>query len=96
MHLGGEFDADDDPDDFNIDILDDLEDDPAHFTETSNVWTNTPELTIIPLPLNLRVDQCRLCMADNLIPLEMSLHEGQANDALHNLSIHLCNKAILF
>ncbi|KAG2359939.1 hypothetical protein BDR07DRAFT_1237761, partial [Suillus spraguei] len=31
-----------------------------------------------------------------LIPLEMSLREGQANDALHNLCIHLCNKAILF
>ncbi|KAG2065970.1 hypothetical protein BDR04DRAFT_975046, partial [Suillus decipiens] len=55
-----------------------------------------PELTIIPLPSNLRVDQCRLCMADDLIPLEMSLCEGQANDALHSLSIHLCNKAILF
>ncbi|KAG2072848.1 hypothetical protein BDR04DRAFT_1012388, partial [Suillus decipiens] len=55
-----------------------------------------PELTIIPLPSNLRVDQCRLCMADDLIPLEMSLCEGQANDALHNLHIHLCNKAILF
>ncbi|KAG2067458.1 hypothetical protein BDR04DRAFT_1027268, partial [Suillus decipiens] len=35
-------------------------------------------------------------MADDLIPLEMLLYEGQANDALHNLRIHLCNKAILF
>ncbi|KAG1895160.1 uncharacterized protein F5891DRAFT_984479 [Suillus fuscotomentosus] len=35
-------------------------------------------------------------MAKDLIPLEMSLREGQANDALHNLRIHLCNKAILF
>jgi hypothetical protein len=35
-------------------------------------------------------------MAEDLIPLEMSLREGQANDALHNLRIHLCNKAILF
>ncbi|KAG2062718.1 hypothetical protein BDR04DRAFT_1164737 [Suillus decipiens] len=51
-----EFNADDDPDDFNIDILDDLKDDPADFTKTSDVWTNTPELTIIPLPSNLGVD----------------------------------------
>jgi hypothetical protein len=35
-------------------------------------------------------------MAEDLIPLEMSLCKGQANDALHNLRIHLCNKAILF
>ncbi|KAG2361925.1 hypothetical protein BDR07DRAFT_1485381 [Suillus spraguei] len=72
-HLGEGFDADDDPDDLNIDILDDIDDDPADFTETSDAWTNSPELTIIPLPSNLG-----------------------ANDALHNLRIHLCNKAILF
>ncbi|KAG1783468.1 hypothetical protein EV702DRAFT_1176575 [Suillus placidus] len=74
------FDADDEPDDLNVDILDDLDDDPAEFTETSDTWTNSLELTVIPLPSNLG----------------MLLHEGQANDALHNLRIHLCNKAILF
>ncbi|KAG2366229.1 hypothetical protein BDR07DRAFT_1218682, partial [Suillus spraguei] len=95
-HLGEGFDADDDPDDLNIDILDDIDDDPADFTETSDAWTNSPELTIIPLPSNLGVEHCRRCMAEDLIPLEMSLREGQANDALHNLRIHLCNKAILF
>ncbi|KAG2355737.1 hypothetical protein BDR07DRAFT_1492801 [Suillus spraguei] len=86
----------DDPDDLNIDILDDIDDDPADFTETSDAWTNSPELTIIPLPSNLGVEHCRRCMAEDLILLEMSLREGQANDALHNLRIHLCNKAILF
>ncbi|KAG2072045.1 hypothetical protein BDR04DRAFT_1191898 [Suillus decipiens] len=55
-HLGEGFNADEDPDNFNIDILDDLKDDLVDFTETSDVWTNTPELTIIPLPSNLRVD----------------------------------------
>ncbi|KAG2361674.1 hypothetical protein BDR07DRAFT_1230316, partial [Suillus spraguei] len=95
-HLGEGFDADDDPDDLNIDILDDINDDLADFTETSDAWTNSPELTIIPLPSNLGVEHCRRCMAEDLILLEMSLHEGQANDALHNLRIHLCNKAILF
>jgi hypothetical protein len=95
-HLGEEFDADDEPDDLNVDILDDLDDDSADFTEAFDTWRNSPELTIIPLPSNLGMDQCRRCMAEDLIPLEMSLHEGQANDALHNLWIHLCNKAILF
>ncbi|KAG1822333.1 hypothetical protein EV424DRAFT_1538731 [Suillus variegatus] len=95
-HLGEGFDADDEPEDWDVDILDDLDDDPADFTETSHTWTNSPELTVIPLPSNLGVDRCRRCMAEDLIPLEMSLCEGQANDALHNLRIYLCNKAILF
>ncbi|KIK44647.1 hypothetical protein CY34DRAFT_22913 [Suillus luteus UH-Slu-Lm8-n1] len=79
-----------------LDILDGLDDDQADFTETSDTWANSPELTVILLPSNLGVDQCRHCIAEDLIPLEISLHEGQANDALHNLQIHLCNKAILF
>ncbi|KAG1886447.1 hypothetical protein F4604DRAFT_1917240 [Suillus subluteus] len=90
------FDADDEPDDLNVDILDDLDDDPADFSKTSDTWTNSPELTVIPLPSNLGVDRCRRCMAEDLILLELSLREGQANDTLHNLQIHLCNKAILF
>ncbi|KAG1720213.1 hypothetical protein EDB19DRAFT_1918112 [Suillus lakei] len=76
-HLGEGFDADDDPDDLNLDILDDLDDDPADFSKTSDTWTNSPELTVIPLPSNLG----------------MSLREGQANDALHNLRIHLQAKS---
>jgi hypothetical protein len=55
-HLGEGFDADDDPNDLNIDILDDLDDDLANFTETSDPWANSPELTIIPLPSNLGID----------------------------------------
>ncbi|KAG1738665.1 uncharacterized protein EDB91DRAFT_1249202 [Suillus paluster] len=95
-HLGEGFDADDDPDDLNIDILDDLDDDLEDFIGKSDTWTNSPELTVIPLPSNLGVDRSKHCMAEDLIPLELSLREGQANDALHNLRIHLCNKAILF
>ncbi|KAG2141392.1 uncharacterized protein EDB93DRAFT_1252536 [Suillus bovinus] len=95
-HLGEGFDGDDDHDDLNVDILDDLDDDPEDFTETSDTWTNLPELIMIPLPSNLGVDRCRRLMAEDLIPLEMYLCEGQANDALHNLCIHLCNKAVLF
>jgi hypothetical protein len=84
-HLREGFDADDDPDDLNIDILNDLNDDPVNFTKTSDTWANSPKLTVIPLPSNLGIDQCRCCMAEDLILLEMSLREGQANDALHNL-----------
>ncbi|KAG2048993.1 hypothetical protein BDR06DRAFT_975581 [Suillus hirtellus] len=35
-HLGEGFDADDEPEDLDVDILDDLDDDPADFTETSH------------------------------------------------------------
>ncbi|KAG1722960.1 uncharacterized protein EDB91DRAFT_1255823 [Suillus paluster] len=84
-HLGEGFDADDDPDDLNIDILNDLDDDPEDFIRKSDTWTNSPELTVIPLPSNLGVDRSKRCMAEDLIPLELSLREGQANDALHNL-----------
>ncbi|KAG1784677.1 uncharacterized protein HD556DRAFT_1314890 [Suillus plorans] len=56
MHLREGFDTDDDPDNLNIDILDDLDDDLDDFTETSDdIWTNSPELTVIPLPSNLGV-----------------------------------------
>ncbi|KAG1729911.1 hypothetical protein EDB19DRAFT_1913153 [Suillus lakei] len=55
-HLREGFDADDDPDDLNLDILNDLNDDPADFSETSDTWTNSPKLTVIPLPSNLGVD----------------------------------------
>jgi len=58
-YLGDGYDADDDSDDLNIDILDDLDDDPADFTQTLETWTHSPELTIIPLPSNFGVDQCR-------------------------------------
>jgi len=68
-HLGEEFDADDEPDDLNVDILDDLDDDPADFMEASDTWRNSPELTVILLPSNLGVDQCRQCMTEDLIPL---------------------------
>ncbi|KAG1767879.1 hypothetical protein EV702DRAFT_1050212 [Suillus placidus] len=93
-HLGEGFDADDEPDDLNMDILDDLDDDPADFTETSDTWTNSLELTVIPLPSNLGVDRCRRCMGEDLIPLEMLLHEGQANDALHRA--HSVTLAVLY
>ncbi|KAG2126355.1 uncharacterized protein EDB93DRAFT_1109674, partial [Suillus bovinus] len=54
----------------------DLDDDPEDFTETSDTW-NSPELIVIPLPSNLGVDRCRRLMAEDLIPLEMSLRKGR-------------------
>jgi hypothetical protein len=56
MYLGEGFDVDDEPDNLNVDILDDLDDDLADFTEASNTWRNSPKLTVILLPSNLGVD----------------------------------------
>ncbi|KAG1723308.1 uncharacterized protein EDB91DRAFT_1087854 [Suillus paluster] len=96
LHSGDGFNSDEDPEDLSCAILDDLDNGPDEFTETLNTYRNTPELTVIPLPSNVGLDRLQHCLAEDLIPLEMSLHEGQANDALHNLRIHLCNKAVLF
>ncbi|KAG1721480.1 uncharacterized protein EDB91DRAFT_1256508 [Suillus paluster] len=79
-HLRDEFNGDDDHWDLDPEILDNLNNDPEDFAKTFDICQNTPELTVIPLPSNFG----------------MSLHEGQANDALHNLRIHLWNKAVLF
>src|SRR6267154_1214912 len=54
-----------------------------------------PELTVIPLPSNIGINRCSQLVALDLIPQEMSLREGQANDALHNLRVNLSDKAIL-
>ncbi|KAG1721825.1 uncharacterized protein EDB91DRAFT_1256337 [Suillus paluster] len=96
LHFGDGFNSDEDPEDLSCAILNDLNDGPDEFSETLDTYPNTPELTVIPLPSNVGLDRLQHCLAEDLIPLEMSLREGQANDALHNLQIHLCNKAVLF
>lgn len=47
-------DVDDDSDNLNVDILNNLDDDLVDFIETSNSYTNSPKLTVILLPSNLR------------------------------------------
>ncbi|KAG2148165.1 uncharacterized protein EDB93DRAFT_1240507 [Suillus bovinus] len=55
-----------------------------------------PELTVIPLPSNLRMDKCNALDLTNLMKEETALHEGQANDALHAIRVHLGDKAVIF
>ncbi|KAG1850241.1 hypothetical protein DFJ58DRAFT_914749 [Suillus subalutaceus] len=91
-HLGEGFDADDDPEDLYLDILDDLDDDLADFTETSDTWANSPELTVIPLPSNLGASQIPGPENSSLVPGDVGaagsvppcqyIHEDEeANDA---------------
>ncbi|KAG1796924.1 uncharacterized protein HD556DRAFT_1441099 [Suillus plorans] len=55
-----------------------------------------PELTVIPLPSNIGEVRCRELGLTNLMKEEISLREGQANDALHAIRVHLGDKALIF
>ncbi|KAG2103721.1 uncharacterized protein F5147DRAFT_654633 [Suillus discolor] len=46
-----------------------------------------PEKVLIPLPSNLGLEKCSALGIANL---------GQANDALHNIRVHLADKAVIF
>ncbi|KAG1882239.1 hypothetical protein F4604DRAFT_1921982 [Suillus subluteus] len=55
-----------------------------------------PELTVIPLPSNIGEVRCRELGLTNLMKEEIALREGQANDALHAIRVHLGDKAVIF
>jgi len=55
-----------------------------------------PELMVIPLPSNLDLARCKELGLTDLIKEETTLHEGQANDALYVIRVHLGDKAIIF
>jgi hypothetical protein len=63
---------------------------------STSVTTSQPEVQMIPLPSNLGLAECTELGADDLIPLEIELRIGQANDSLESLRVHLSHKAILF
>ncbi|KAG2068957.1 hypothetical protein BDR04DRAFT_1022816, partial [Suillus decipiens] len=54
------------------------------------------ELTIIPLPSNLDMARCKALDLIDLMKEEISLYEGQANDALHAIRVYLGDKAVIF
>ncbi|KAG2139258.1 hypothetical protein DEU56DRAFT_755571 [Suillus clintonianus] len=72
----------------NADRSDDEEDDvPVEFN---------PETVVIPLPSNIGVERCAEWGVADLVLQEISLREGQANDALHAIRVNLADKAVLF
>ncbi|KAG1844237.1 hypothetical protein F4604DRAFT_1937648 [Suillus subluteus] len=56
----------------------------------------TPEALVIPLPSNIGIERCAEWGVANLVLQEISLREGQANDALHAIRVNLADKAVLF
>ncbi|KAG2098276.1 uncharacterized protein F5147DRAFT_656156 [Suillus discolor] len=55
-----------------------------------------PETMVIPLPSNIGIERCAQWGVADLVLQEISLKEGQANDALHAIRVNLADKAILF
>lgn len=55
-----------------------------------------PELIVVPLPSNLGPDRCEQLGVAALVRQEITLQEGQANDILHIIRVHLADKAVLF
>jgi len=104
-YLGDNFldhEVDDEDDDFEDEVLDvEIMEDPDEDETEDGAMADPaapafpPELTVIPLPSNIGINRCSQLVALDLIPQEMSLREGQANDALHNLRVNLSDKAIL-
>ncbi|KAG1888830.1 hypothetical protein F4604DRAFT_1915893 [Suillus subluteus] len=56
----------------------------------------TPEAMVIPLPSNIGIERCTEWGIADLVLREISLREGQANDALHAIRVNLADKAVLF
>ncbi|KAG1859310.1 hypothetical protein DFJ58DRAFT_840183 [Suillus subalutaceus] len=54
------------------------------------------EKVVIPMPSNLGTGRCTERGSKDLIHQELVLRQGQANDALHNIRVHLADKAIIF
>ncbi|KAG2336399.1 hypothetical protein BDR05DRAFT_835449, partial [Suillus weaverae] len=76
------------------DLDDDHNPDPDPETHHGSIFQ--PELTLLPLPSNLGIVKCNELGLTNLMKEETALHEGQANDALHAIRVHLGDKAVIF
>ncbi|KAG1730911.1 hypothetical protein EDB19DRAFT_1831884 [Suillus lakei] len=55
-----------------------------------------PEIVVIPLLSNLGMERCKQLGAVDLVRQEITLREGQANNMLHAIRVHLADKAVLF
>ncbi|KAG2347673.1 hypothetical protein BDR05DRAFT_849547, partial [Suillus weaverae] len=102
-YLGCEVDAnepdspvDRDHDSLNEEDYSDLDDHDRHLDPETHTSIFQPELTIIPLPSNLGEARCKALGLSDLMEEETVLREGQANDALHAIRVHLGDKAVIF
>ncbi|KAG2337825.1 hypothetical protein BDR05DRAFT_952340 [Suillus weaverae] len=103
-YLGEDFDEDDHIPDMDINFIDDEPDANSDDKDSEDDLTPgrnrrvlfQPERVVIPLPSNLGVERCEELGIGDLVRQEITLREGQANDMLHAIRVHLANKAVLF
>ncbi|KAI6026219.1 hypothetical protein BKA83DRAFT_4585299 [Pisolithus microcarpus] len=57
---------------------------------------NDPTSSCLPLPSKFGIDHCKANKFHQLAQMELELHTGQANDALHGLHLALADKAVIF
>ncbi|KIK39195.1 hypothetical protein CY34DRAFT_25361 [Suillus luteus UH-Slu-Lm8-n1] len=74
----------------------DVDEDQNPRPDIHNASIFQPELTVIPLPSNIGEVRCRELGLTNLMKEDIALREGQANDALHAIRVHLGDKAVIF
>ncbi|KAG1840759.1 hypothetical protein F4604DRAFT_1690673 [Suillus subluteus] len=101
-YLGEEYDADDCIADMDVHFLEDgldsdwsSDDIPDSGGHPPRVLFR-PEIAVIPLPSNLGLERCEELGIVGLVRKEITLREGQANDMLHAIRVHLADKAVLF
>ncbi|KAG1880692.1 hypothetical protein C8R48DRAFT_668103 [Suillus tomentosus] len=104
QYLGKGFDVDEDVPHMNLAFVDDDTDAPEDDWEEGGIEPSEddptvlfhPEIAIIPLPSNIGVTRCDELLVTDLIAQEITLREGQTNDLLHAIWVHLTDKAVLF
>jgi hypothetical protein len=101
-YLGDDYDEDNNIQDMDVDFAsdppdstDEESDDDAEPAGNPRVLFQ-PEHVLIPLPPNLGMVRCELLGIGGLMRQEITLREGQANDMLHAIRVHLADKAVLF
>ncbi|KAG1859430.1 hypothetical protein C8R48DRAFT_673972 [Suillus tomentosus] len=55
-----------------------------------------PEKGMISLPSNMGLEKCAALGIADIADQELTLWQGQANDALHHIRVHLADKAVIF
>ncbi|KAG1845595.1 hypothetical protein C8R48DRAFT_750720 [Suillus tomentosus] len=55
-----------------------------------------PEKAVISLPSNMGLEKCAALGVADIADQELMLRQGQANDALHHIRVHLADKAVIF
>ncbi|KAG1868423.1 hypothetical protein F4604DRAFT_1927293 [Suillus subluteus] len=101
-YLGKEYDGDDCITDMDMDFLEDGLDSDCSSDDVPDSGGHQPqvlfrpEIAGIPLPSNLGLERCEELGVVGLVRKEITLRDGQANDMLHVIRVHLADKAVLF